>query len=65
MDIDDGELDCSHGDLGQGLPAFPIRPPLLSMYMPFLLPHEGNPKRDVLMAEIQAMVAKGAVIPLP
>ncbi len=44
---------------------FPVRPPLSNLCVPFSLPPEGNPKRDALMAEIRAMVAKGAVIPLP
>ncbi len=44
---------------------FPVQPPLSNSCIPFLLPHEGNPKRDALMGEIQAMVTKGAGIPLP
>ncbi len=44
---------------------FPVWSPLSSSCMPFSLPHEGSPKRDALLAEIRAMVAKGAVIPLP
>ena len=44
---------------------FPIQPPLSSSSVPFSLPHEGNPKRDWLMAKIQAMVTKGVVILLP
>ena len=44
---------------------FPDRPLLSSTYVHFLLPHEGILKRVMLMADIQAMVAKGAVIPLP
>ena len=44
---------------------FPIRPPLSNLCIPFLLPHEGNPKKYALMAKIWAMVNKGAVIPLP
>ena len=44
---------------------FPVWPLLSSLYIPFSLPHEGNLKRDKLMAKVWAMVAKGAVIPLP
>ncbi len=43
---------------------FPIWPWLSNSCVPFSLPHEGNLKRDALMAKIWAMVAKGAVIPL-
>ena len=32
---------------------FPIWPLLSRLCMPFLLPHEGNLKRDMLMDEIQ------------
>ena len=43
---------------------FPVWPPLSNLCVPFSLPHKGNPERDVLTAEIRAMVPKGAVIPL-
>ncbi len=44
---------------------FPVRPPLSNSCVPFSLPPEGSLKRDALMAEIQIMVAQGAVVLLP
>ena len=65
MGVGDGEPVRSQGDLGQASLVFPVRPLLSSLCVPFSLPHEGNPKRDALMAKIRAMVTKGAVIPFP
>ena len=44
---------------------FPIWLSLSTFSRPYLLHHEGNLKRDALIAEIRVMVAKRAVIPLP
>ena len=46
---------------------FPVRPPLSNLCISFffLAPSSGQSKGDALIAEIQAMVTKGAVMPLP
>ena len=41
---------------------FPVRPPLSNLCVPLSLPHEGNPKRDELVAKIRAMATEEAAI---
>ena len=65
MGVGDGEPIHSQV-IGVGASmVFPVQPPLSNSCVPFLLPHKGIPKGDALMAEIWAMIGKGAVIPLP
>ena len=45
--------------------SFLVQPPLSASFLPFSLPREGNPKRVALFEEIEAMVQKEAVIPVP
>ncbi len=65
MGIGDGEPVHSRGDSGRRCPGFSHSASTVKFVHSLFTPHEGNPKRDALMAEIWAMVTKGAVISLP
>ena len=44
--------------------SFQVPPPLSPRFIPFSLPKEGSPKRAALLAEIETMLQKGAIVPV-